>query len=737
MQFLPGSIREDNEPIFELVWRMLEDAETLNSDNGICVYKGPPVRTRDRSQLPTFTVLSQTLGVVLIDIVREHVLEAREDDYWRLADGTIVEARDVVLDNYAGEIANRFRKDSLLFDRRSRSPTIPIRQVLVFYANADRPEGRLLADHVLVKQELDGGANALLPAQPMENPISEEVLSRALSSLDGTNVYGAPKLPDVDETPATKSSLVRKALAITFQLDSVQRQIAYQLPPGPQRIRGLAGTGKTVILSMKAALAHYSQPDFRILFLFNTRSMYGQIRKRITDYFIQEASAEPDWDRIEILHAWGGREQAGLYSSLCDSLGLQATPFRQVRQAPDPLEHIFDALLKSSRERLRPQYDIVLIDEAQDFGPKLFETVYYLTKSPKRIVWAYDEFQSLGELKIREPEELFGEGPDGRPNMPNSVLSGEYARGTPKDYILPNSYRNPRITLMVAHGLAMGLYRPSGVIDVLDDRRAWEALGYRILAPDKARFEEGDELQIVRPRENSRNVLEELVEQSTLTEHDLVETESFDSNEKELETLVADIEDLVNFHAVDPRQIIVIALDSRTAKKQFAFVRRRLDQRGMKAITPGFIESADTFQIEGRVTLTTTFRAKGNEGHFVFVLNAEKAAKDYSLRSRNELFVSITRALGWCKITGVGADFERLLEEIGAIKRDYPRFAFRFPSVDDLQRRRRLLQLDDAKVNRQMQELDQIAEENPDLFLERIRSDPRLLEQIRRNLDEK
>lgn len=506
-----------------------------------------------------------------------------------------------------------------------------------------------------------------------------------------------------------------------------------QLPPGPQRVRGLAGTGKTVILSMKAALTHVSQPGFKILFLFNTRSMYKQIREKISTYYIREAQKEPNWNNVDVLHAWGGKEQEGLYSKICKLYNLTPKTFRDVGNFSDPLEVIYSDLLTTLKQlsKVEPIYDIVLIDEAQDFSPALFEAVYLFTKDPKRIIWAYDEFQSLSELKIREPEELFGKGADGTPNIANTSLQGQYGGRIDKDFVLPNSYRNPRLTLMAAHGLALGIYRREGIIDVLEHRQDWRALGYEVTTPpEKGTYAPGEHLVIERPESYSRNVLERLLKENGEDEQTLVTIEAFGSRKAELEYVVREIEDLVNFQGADPSQIIVIALDQSNAGTQFNLLRSLLMQRNIPSITPGFVESAGEFQWEGHVTLTTPFRAKGNESHFVFVLNIEKVPSDYTFRSRNALFVSITRALGWSYITGVGEKVAELEEEVRKISGDYPEFKFVFPSIEELSRRRALLSKNDKRVLSQQENLEEILSENPDLLIERLSGDPALLKRL-------
>ncbi|BCV53126.1 hypothetical protein [Shewanella algae] len=147
-----------------------------------------------------------------------------------------------------------------------------------------------------------------------------------------------------------------------------------------------------------------------------------------------------------------------MYSETCKALGITPKTFSNVRGVQDPLEYIYRDILKNHSGRLEPIYDMVLIDEAQDLSPAIFETIYKLTKEPKRIIWAYDEFQSLRADKMKSVEELFGIGDDGTPNITESMLTGEYLGGIEKDFVLPHCYRTPRPLLMVAHGVALGLY---------------------------------------------------------------------------------------------------------------------------------------------------------------------------------------------------------------------------------------------------------------------------------------
>ena len=560
---------------------------------------------------------------------------------------------------------------------------------------------------------------------------SEFNYSRVLSLLEGTNAFRTNNIVDDGKELRTTSDFLKASLHRTFQFDRVQRQISTQLPDGPQRIRGLAGTGKTVILCAKAALAHKEFPDFKVLFLFNTQSMYQQIRKRIADYYIEDTRAQPDWENIHVLHAWGSNRQPGLYSKICELYGLRPKTYNDVRGVPDALQAVYSDLLKIRESKFAPIYDLVLIDEAQDFPPEVFEVIFHLAKKPKRIIWAYDEFQTLKELRIREPEDMFGRNMNGLPNMPNTVLSGTYFNEIDKDFILSNCYRNPRVTLMAAHGTGLGLYRDAGVIDVVGDKRTWNALGYKILTPNKDVFVEGDDVSIERPEQFSHNELEKLLKLNNLDDKGLVNPKAFENLLDQFSSTIDEIRNLIFIENVAAEDILVVTLDTKNSKAHLAQLRSMLDAADIRSITPGLVESAAHFREAGCVTLTTPYRVKGNEGCVVFVINADRAISDLTLRSRAALFVAITRAMGWCHIYGVGEPMQRLSKELQKIMRDYPVFRFNFPNEAEVEGRRVMMKKTDQELDSQLDILNDIEQKNPELFLEKILSSPDLINKIK------
>ena len=733
MQYLPGSLGLTTNKAEISLGELLNSS--LEQFKGILGYKIPSIGVGNKEQIPSFIILSENCGIILIDVIDSKILKSDENgEYWITEKGETLYSRDIIIDNFQLEIQNRLKNDISLYNRRTGEYKVNIKKVLVFYENS--PEE---IDELDVINEVANKENiiSVLEECLSNSELDSSIFSKVVSYLEGTKVFETKPLVPINELNQ-KSDYINRSLQNTFKLDEQQRKVSMQLPQGPQRIRGLAGTGKTVILALKAALTHKDAEEMNILFVFNTQSMYNQIRGLISNYYTYEQRKEPNWDKVKVLHAWGGKYKEGFYSLICKLYNIPPFNFSEVKRHDDPYKFIFSDLLKKLRAKdIQPIFDMVLIDEAQDFPQEFFEIIFYLTKKPKRIIWAYDEFQSLNELNIKEPSILFGKNKDGEPNLSDSELNGQYLGGIDKDYILSNSYRNPRIGLMVGHGLGLGLYRNGGIVDIMSDRKSWTSIGYEVLKPtDKAIFTEGDEMEILRSSDNSKNILETILKEKGQDDSSLVQLFKFKEWQEEYNFIINEINNLIKVEAIPPEQIIVISLASTATKEIFNYIRQHLDFYNIKCITPGYIEDSDKFQEKGFVTLTTPFRAKGNEANIVFVIDSQSIIDNKTFKSRNAIFVAVTRARGWCYITGSGNSMKVLEVEFDKIKKTYPKFQFIFPNEDDVKRRRVILSKNEDEIEKAQQQFNNLLSANKELLIENIKNQPDLLEQLRKVIKE-
>lgn len=96
---------------------------------------------------------------------------------------------------------------------------------------------------------------------------------------------------------------MRHIEAAIANMDAWQKKAAIEFPEGPQRIRGLAGSGKTIVLAQKAAILHAKYPKWNIAVTFQTRSLYQQFRGLIERFYRELTLDDPDWSKLSILHA--------------------------------------------------------------------------------------------------------------------------------------------------------------------------------------------------------------------------------------------------------------------------------------------------------------------------------------------------------------------------------------------------------------------------------------------------
>lgn len=488
-------------------------------------------------------------------------------------------------------------------------------------------------------------------------------------------------------------------------LDEQQLDASMQLTEEAERIRGLAGTGKTIVLAMKAARLHYEYPEAQILYTFYTQSLYTQITNLVSLFYRKLKGDEPNFDNLKIMHSWGGKVKKGVYSHTCSVNGIRPKTYRDVRYSSDPFGSICEELINN---KLLEEYDYVLIDEAQDLPISFFRLIEKITKSPKRIVWAYDELQSTGDITIPDADELFGFGSDGQPRV---VLNPK------NDFILKKSYRNNINVLFLAIGLGFGMYSKRGIVQMINREETWRALGFKLernsLGYDKI-------VEIERPIENSPNNIQNYFDKYPI----LGITES-DNKINEYEKIAIKIKELIKDENVKPHNIIVIDLNTQNAKNSLPHIQRLLFNEEINSTIPGFVDGADDFLVEENVTLTTPRRAKGNEAAIIFVLSMEylyECDSDIQDRLRRNLaFISITRSKGWCFLSGSGEKMKIFLKEYEDIFKDFPVFKFKYPSKEKLERIQKInyITKDNDILNEykeQLEVVNKLLEKDPEIL---------------------
>ncbi len=471
-------------------------------------------------------------------------------------------------------------------------------------------------------------------------------------------------------------------------LDQQQHSAVIETVNGVQRIRGLAGSGKTIVLALKAAYLHAQNPHWKIAVTFHTRSLKGYFYRLINNFVIEQIGQEPRWDQLRIVNSWGApgsSERWGIYYEFCRENDIEYLDFYKAKQRYGTTR-AFDGAVRAALDKVgdpRHLYDAILIDEAQDLPASFLRMCYEVLKPPKRLVYAYDELQNLTDSSTLPPEDIFGE-EGGRPRVEFTDIGGSLS---PKqDIILEKCYRNSRPLLVTAHGLGFGIYRKhlgrysSGLVQMFDHPHLWLEIGYRVAG---GTLELGSDVTLRRTAETSPLFLEE---HSPVD--DLIKLQTFTNETMQAAWVAGAIRDNLSKDELGLEDIIVISPNPTTARRKLGVVRDALLALGIPNHHAGVTTQPDHFWQPDSIACTGIYRAKGNEAAMVYVVNADECHTTGNVnasRLRNILFTAITRSKAWVRITGVGLGMDVLAQEYERIRSADFRLSFRYPTTSELE----------------------------------------------------
>lgn len=479
------------------------------------------------------------------------------------------------------------------------------------------------------------------------------------------------------QKPSSRGSKLKAIENQISCLDKYQSKAVIETVEGVQRIRGLAGSGKTIVLALKVAYLCTMYENKVIAVTFNSRALKGQFIQLITNFIVENTNEEPDWNRIKIIHAWGSKNSEGLYFNFCKANNIVCYDYmdacRKYGRNSLPFDKVCQEAVESVTEP-KTLYDVILVDEAQDFSKYFLQMCYMsLPKESRMLVYAYDELQSLDNKNVESPEEIFGYS-NGRPNV---VLDN--SNGKAEDIVLSKCYRNSRPVLITAHGLGFGIYREkeareeTQVVQLFEDKRLWEDIGYTI---KDGIIKDGESVTLYRTEENSPVFLEN---HSSID--DLIEFKKFDNSVQEANWIVEDIEKNLREEELKYQDIMIIHPDPRVTKSYVSHIRLKLLERDIKSHIVGVQTTPDDFFQEDSIAISQIYRAKGNEAAVVYLINADLCAKGINLsRKRNIIFTAMTRSKAWVRVSGLGADMEVLIQEFNRIKEENFQLQFVYPN---------------------------------------------------------
>ena len=481
------------------------------------------------------------------------------------------------------------------------------------------------------------------------------------------NMYGLNHTDDREiNNENNVGALIKKRNNEINMLDETQFVTIYKQINFHTRVRGLAGSGKTILLVKKMAYMHYKNRELELAYVFYTKSLKQYIKDLFINFYRDfEKYKEPDMDKIHILHSWGGAEIEGFYSRACKENGVARQGYNDV-VGSNKFDKVCFNLLETLGDNGKKLYDYVFVDEAQDFSLGFFRLVLSTLEFNGKMIYAYDELQCLNDSVDTIPGKraIFQEQPC-------------------EDINLSICYRSPKEIIVTAHALGLGIYRKgkdgnSDIVNMMQDYSIWKATGYKEL---EGKLEYGQYVRLGR-----KEVIEYKPDQC-------VEIVDEESEITQYKAVCEEIYRLIKEEDVLPEDILLIDLATIKFQDHFGdfkmLFNEMLEEKAEDITAKVHLVNKDNalrFKRRGSVPYTTIFRAKGNEANIVFILNAQSMSSLMTF-SRNRLFTAMTRAKFKVYVYGVaGKVMDTLKDEYEEVKKENFTLAFTYPTEQQLKK---------------------------------------------------
>ncbi|TCS68989.1 UvrD-like helicase family protein [Sulfuritortus calidifontis] len=395
-----GSARFDSRGELRLAERLKDFLE----DNTL-VWHNLPVGPFGRH--PDFVVLNPQQGLVVLEVKDWRLDTLQQADKHQVT--LLMPQGEVRLENpfeqvrnYMFNVVNTLRRDPLLVFEQGRfkgKPVLPFGYGVVFTNITRRQYQATDLDEVfppercVFRDEMTEGSDPDRFREQLWKMVSPR-LGPALSvpQLDRIRALLFPEvrvrqiaLP-FDEAEPAPSPLADRILDV---MDLQQELLARNLGEGHRIVRGVAGSGKTLILAFRAE--HLARLASRpVLVLCYANGIAGRLENAMQDRGVEDKVI------VSTFHSW-----------CWNMLRTYDIPAPSERDIPDYGERLaagVQAVIDAVQRGLIPggQYDAVLIDEAHDFEPQwLALAAKMVNPDTKSLLIVYDDAQAIYKGRAR------------------------------------------------------------------------------------------------------------------------------------------------------------------------------------------------------------------------------------------------------------------------------------------------------------------------------------------------
>lgn len=262
-------------------------------------------------------------------------------------------------------------------------------------------------------------AEAAGGTDPVEPPSTSPALTHKAiqAALHPELVITDDRRPPEQGRLALRQMLEPDDSEIIKVLDRQQERLARWMGDGYRVVKGVAGSGKTLVLLYRARLIAKTQPRWRVLLTCFNRVLADELGRQLREM-------DEGLDNVTVKNI--DRLPTDLYSEVHRRGGRLVLP-------GDDYEGRIAACLDHLRaDEESALFDVVLVDESQDFDPHRLELAWRLLKPGGHFVVARDAAQNVYR-------------------RPNWIPPGTSGRG--RTSILDQNYRNTEEILQTALAL--------------------------------------------------------------------------------------------------------------------------------------------------------------------------------------------------------------------------------------------------------------------------------------------
>ncbi|MBY0121470.1 nuclease-related domain-containing DEAD/DEAH box helicase [Bacillus sp. S/N-304-OC-R1] len=391
-------------------------------------------------------------------------------------------------------------------------------------------------------------------------------------------------------------------------MDLHQEMLAKQIGDKNRLIRGVAGSGKTLILASRAKMLAKDHPDWKILILCYNISLARSIEQMI-HHMMNEPDSLFDFDFSK------AEKQLDSKIHNIQVRNFHAWLKNDLRITEDAIPSMIEKL--ELGQAILPMYDAILIDEGQDFQGDWFGLVsQLLNPDTKSLLLVEDRAQTIYKRK--------------RSYVQDTGLSFQ---GRSK--VLSINYRNTAQIVKFAW----------------DFYQKHSALKNKVVSKEH-------EGEIIAPQSTRRKGVEPAI----------VKTDSFF---KEAKIVVRQIQKLHEQYKVPFSEMLILYRVKKTYQMNYIDVlKRALDQEGIRYywLTENSESKRKFEREEDSVKISTIDSSKGLDFQAVFIVNIDNmpfALEDDKEREASLLYIGMTRAKEFLCLSYSGeSDYTKYFDEI-------------------------------------------------------------------------